>query len=77
MDDNKISHADFKVFDDVIKVMEKKFGTMVVTRGDEHCFLGITIKCLRNGRAELDMIKYLKKAHNGFGEELTPVTSPA
>ena len=44
VDDNKISHVDPKVVYEVIKTIEKKFGKMPQTRGDEHNFLGMKIK---------------------------------
>ena len=44
VDDNKISHKNRKVVDDVIKRLESKFGKMSQTRGEEHDFLGMHIK---------------------------------
>ena len=44
VDDNKISHSDPQVLDDVIAKIESKFGNMSQTRGPEHDFLGMTMK---------------------------------
>ena len=38
VDDNKISHVNPKVVDDIIKKIESKFGKMSQTRGDKHDF---------------------------------------
>ena len=43
VDDNKISHVNSKVVDDVIEKIEKKFGKMSQTRGGDHDFLGMNI----------------------------------
>ena len=70
-------HVDEKVVDDVILLMESEFGKMDVKKGDIHNFLGIGIEYLRDGRAKMEMTTNLKKAVEIFGEELTPVTTPA
>ena len=38
VDDNKISHVNPKVVDDIIKKIESKFGKISQTRGDKHDF---------------------------------------
>ena len=44
VDDNKISHVNLEVVEDIISKIEDKFGTMTKTYGDEHDFLGMNIK---------------------------------
>ena len=43
VDDNKISHKDQAVVDDLIQCIEAKFGHMTKTQGDEHEFLGMKL----------------------------------
>ena len=44
VDDNKISHVDPKVVNKIIETIERKFGNMPQTKGDEHNFLGMNMK---------------------------------
>ena len=44
VDDTKISHKDSKVVDWVISELEHDFGTMTVTHGNKHTFVGIDIE---------------------------------
>ena len=41
VDDNKISHKDQTVVNDIVQRIETKFGTMTKTQGDDHEFLGM------------------------------------
>ena len=43
VDDNKISHKDQAVVNDMIQCIEAKFGPMTKTQGDEHEFLGMKL----------------------------------
>ena len=44
VDDVKISHADPEVVSMIIRRLEERFDTMMVTRGREHVFLGMNIR---------------------------------
>ena len=44
VDDNKISHVDPNVVTDIPEEIKKHFGDMVISRGDTHDFLGMTIQ---------------------------------
>ena len=46
-------------------------------RGKYHDFLGMKLEFLRDKRVKVDIKEYLLKAVDEFGEELTPVTTPA
>jgi hypothetical protein len=83
VDDNKISHADQNVVDDVIQTIEERVPGLVVSKGDEHTFLGIDIKYLRDenkertGQVSISMSDYIKEAAESFGEDLSKnVSSP-
>ena len=70
VDDNKISHMDMKVVEDVISKIESKFGKMTVTTGNEQDFLGMNIK-YRKGKVTISMKKHILKAMELFSEEIT------
>ena len=80
VDDNKISHCDSCVVSDIIKKIEKCFGKMTVTQGDEHDFLGMHIVFDRQaGKATITMSSYLHEAINESGMDIrrkaaTPAT---
>lgn len=71
VDNNKILHVDMNVVTSVINKIEERFGKMTVTRGKEHVFLGMNIKCCNNGTTEIRMKDYLEEALNKFGEEIS------
>ena len=58
VDDNKISHMNPKVVDDVIGKIESKFGKMTKTRGDKHDFLGMNIH-FKKGKIKISMKKHI------------------
>ena len=70
VDDNKISHCDSQVVDEVIKKIESKFGSMSKTVGDEHDFLGMNIK-YKKKKVEISMKKHILKALDEFMEDVT------
>jgi predicted metal-dependent peptidase len=74
VNDNKISHVDPKVNDEIVRKIEERFGKMTVTRGKEHVFLGMKINFNDNGTASINMKEYLKEAIVAFWEDIT--TSP-
>ena len=47
VEDNKLSHTDGNVVDEVLDMIRKTFGDIEVTRGKSHVFLGMKI-CIRN-----------------------------
>ena len=70
VDDNKISHVNSKVVDDVIEKIEKKFGKMSQTRGEDHDFLGMNIT-FKHKKVKVGMKKHILKAINTFSEDIT------
>ena len=69
VDDNKISHKNPAVVDNIIKQIESKFGKMSQTRGKEHEFLGMNIK-FKDKNLEISMKKHTKKAIDMFKEDI-------
>jgi hypothetical protein len=77
VDDNKISHVNPKVVDNVIEKIEGKFGKMSQTRGDEHDFLGMNIT-FKDKKVKVSMKKHILKAIETFSEDITrDAASPA
>jgi hypothetical protein len=76
VDDTKISHEDPEVVSDIIRQLEAHFGTMSVTRGDQHVFLGMSITYNRANRtANISMMEYLKEAIAESGLAITKAYS--
>ena len=44
VDDKKLSHVDPNVVTDILEQIRNHFVDMVISRGDTHDFLGMTIK---------------------------------
>ena len=70
VDDNKISHKDPKVVDNIIKQIEFKFGKMSSTGGNEHEFLGMNIK-YKDKKVKINMRKHIRKAIDAFEDDIT------
>ena len=77
VDDTKIFHVDSAVVDDIMRLLEDKFGKMKVVRGDRHEFLGQIITFKKNGTFDLDMSSYLREAVEEFGEIMELAVTPA
>ena len=50
MDDNKVSHMEHDVIDDVIIKVKERFPLLTVTKGNVHTFLGTKISYIKNRR---------------------------
>jgi Reverse transcriptase (RNA-dependent DNA polymerase) len=74
VDDTKISHVSPHVVTKVVKAIEESFGTMTVTRGTKHTFLGMDIEFNNDGTVSMVMNSYIIEAVNDFAED---VSSPA
>jgi len=70
VDDNKISHVNADVVEDVIAKIEEKFGKMVVTRGDTHDFLGMRVTFPGDRTVHIETIQHVKEAIEDFGEPM-------
>ena len=63
VDDNKISHKDHTVVQDLVRCIEAKFGTMTKTQGDEHEFLGMKLHFNRRDKTvQVLMQSYIDEA---------------
>ena len=61
---------------DILNVLRKHFGNLVVTRGDEYAFLGMNIKIREDKNAEIEMKDQLLEALDAFGEEVSVAVAP-
>jgi hypothetical protein len=78
VDDLKISHVSSRVVSKIIKIIEDRYGEMVVTRGKKHTYVGMDIHYTGNGEAEITMIDYLKECIADFPEDCSAhVRNPA
>ena len=78
VDDNKASHVDSGVIDDLLDTIKTHFGEIQITRGKKHTFLGMNIQITEDKKIEIEMEDKLVEAIELFGEELEgKVTSPA
>ena len=57
VDDNKLLHVDPNMVTDILEVINNHSGDLVISRGDTHDFLGMTIKIRKDKEVEL-MIKH-------------------
>ena len=70
VDDNKVSHEDPKVVDEILKMLEGYFGKMETTRGDKHNFLGMDIAFMKNKTVRIEMKHQLLEAFEMAGEDV-------
>ena len=78
VDDNKISHEDSTVVDEVITKIEERFGKMTVKRGKQHVFVGMDIDFIEKGKVKITMRNHLEEAIEVFGGDITMgATTPA
>ena len=76
--DNKISHVEQEVVDDIVAKIGKHFPGLTISSGTEHNFLGIRIKYLDDGTLSLNMRDLIQEVVDDFGEDvLQMVSTPA
>ena len=77
VDDNKISHVDGEVIENILNKMTEHLGEMTTTRGKVHEFLGFKFK-IHKDKVEIDMIDQIKEAFEMFMDDINDkVSSPA
>jgi hypothetical protein len=63
VDDIKISHADPKVVDTILGLLQERYGKeapLTVTRGKVHEYLGMTIDFWEDGKVKITMFDYIR-----------------
>jgi hypothetical protein len=77
VDDLKILHVNPNVVTDIMKQLELKYGTMSVTCGTKHTYVGINFKFDQDGTVQIKMCDCIKECIDEFPEEIkTSLTSP-
>ena len=71
VDDLKIPHAEKEVVEDTVKKLEGFFGTLTVTRGGEHTYVGLKVD-IKDGKVEIHNTEYIVECFELFGEPITP-----
>lgn len=69
VDDNKISHAEQSVLEDILHKLKVHFGELTVTCGNTHTLLGMSITIRDDSKFEVDQVKHLHEAIEIFGED--------
>ena len=75
VDDNKISHVEQQVLDDIIGKIEERFPGLTIEKGDTHTFLGIKVKYMKDQKVSISMREYILESIEEFGEEISTVVS--
>ena len=68
VDDNKVSHKDSKVVDDVLEMMKRHFGNITIDRGKQNTFLGMNIKLRDDKKIEIEIIEQLQECLDLYNE---------
>ena len=75
-DDLKISHKDSKEVMNSSEHFGKTYGDrMLIHRGKVHDYLGMDLDFSSNKVLKIGMMKYIKKIHEEFPEEIKPVAA--
>jgi hypothetical protein len=78
VDDLKVSHMKRSVVTNILNTIESKFGTLQITRGRRHTYLGMDIIFKQNGTVEIQMKDYIKEAIEASLEDVSKsVSTPA
>lgn len=78
VDNNKISHVNEDIVEEVVTKIKEKFGKMAVTRGKKHVFLGMEIELNDDGTVTLDMSEYVNEAIEDFLDDINhEATTPS
>jgi hypothetical protein len=62
VDSNKISHADKRVVTNIIEDIKADYSDLVISRGEEHKFLGMNVKFNKNGSVQIGIRDYIMEA---------------
>ena len=78
VDDNIATHVEDDVLTDLIEVVKEEVGTITVSRGNTHTFLGMDITFNEDGTVSVDMKDYVAETKRDFpGKIRKKASSPA
>ena len=78
VDDLKISHVDAEVVSNIIEILQKEYGkvgTLSVTRGKVHEYLGMTLDFSDAGKVIVDMEKYFDEVLEDLPDDMDGVAA--
>ena len=70
MDDNKVSHVEAKLVEDLSNKLKKHFAELVMTRRNNHTFWGMNINIMEDKKFEIEMKDKILEAIEAFGENI-------
>ena len=70
VDDNKVSHVDRKVVEEIITELEKYFGKFSIVHGGKQNYLGMNIEVRKDKKVAVEMIDQIRKLIDNFSEKL-------
>ena len=73
VNDNKASHVNPKLIDEIIGYLKVHFGVLVIKRGNKHSFLGITIKITK--QIEINTKENLEEVIDNSRKEISGIVS--
>lgn len=59
VDDLKISHVEKQIVEDTVKELEGHFGTLTITSGNEHTYVGMKVD-IQDGKVYVHNIEYIE-----------------
>ena len=71
VDDNKLSHEDKDVVEDILKLLSQEFGELTIQRGPVYDFLGMEIEFVEGNRVKILMKNQIQEAIHDFGEVIS------
>ena len=71
VDDNAMTHVDMKFMNEIITGIEDKFGTLAITCGERHTFLGMKLWFPGDKLVYILMWDHIQEAIDALGEPLT------
>jgi hypothetical protein len=75
VDDLKMSHVDQDVLESIVKQLEAKYGSMTITRGTTHTYVGMNIVYNNDKTVTIDMIQYVNEILEDFPESITKTSN--
>lgn len=70
MDDNKVSHIDNDVNTAIVDAIEKHFGELARTTGNQHTFLRMDVEMTSKGKITISTPQHVNEAIERLGEEV-------
>ncbi len=71
VDDAKISHKDPEVVSWILGKIKDSFGSLSITRGSEHAYVGMDFRFPGDGSVHIMAKDYIKEAIQDFGEDVS------